>query len=399
MLSAEAYSFRLKSRLAISLSWIGGYANVITLITCNEVISHQTGNTTHLGQAIGGLILHQPAAWPNLLYFGFLVGMFLCGSITSALMTETTRRSGGASKYILPMSFEALLLVTLLVALLIQPHPAHASWSALCAVTGIGAFAMGLQNATITKISGAVVRTTHLTGVVTDLGLEGVQLLLWWRDMLRDTKAGRAGRVLRASRRHPSFLRVALLASIMGSFLFGATIGTVAFFKIGPFALLAPVLFLCGIVLADYFTPIADVHEIDPTQDKELKSLLGNVRSLLPPNMGIFRLAHHKAGRRHKAPDFGAWVNRVPKQWRIVILVISPLTQFDQDSAAGFLMAADRLKAEGRTLVVSGMNRMQFLKLLDCGLTKVIDLDNFAPDLELAIARGMNLAVASEVVP
>src|SRR4051794_21193584 len=174
MLSAEAYSFRLKSRLAISLSWIAGYANVITLIACNEVVSHQTGNTTHLGQAAGQVLLRQPSAIPNLLYFGFLVGMFLLGAISSAFMTEGARRAGQPSKYIAPMTLEALLLSALLVALRYEPDPNH-SWSSLYAITGLASFAMGLQNATITKISGAVVRTTHLTGVITDFGLEGVQ--------------------------------------------------------------------------------------------------------------------------------------------------------------------------------------------------------------------------------
>jgi hypothetical protein len=36
MLSAHAYSFRQKSRLAISLSWIAGYTNVITLIVSTD---------------------------------------------------------------------------------------------------------------------------------------------------------------------------------------------------------------------------------------------------------------------------------------------------------------------------------------------------------------------------
>jgi anti-anti-sigma regulatory factor len=183
-----------------------------------------------------------------------------------------------------------------------------------------------------------------------------------------------------------------LLASIFGSFLFGAALGTVAFVKIGPIALLAPILFLCYIVGVDYFTPIADVREIDPTQDKELQALFGNIKSLLPPDVGIFRLAHHKAGRYHHAPDFGAWVDRVPRQWRVVILVISPLTQFDQETATSLLTAVQRLRSQGRTLVISGMNRVQFKALENCGLTKVIDLDNFVPDLEFAIARGMNLA-------
>ncbi|WP_408735222.1 YoaK family protein [Acetobacter pasteurianus] len=33
-------------------------------------------------------------------------------------------------------------------------------------------FVMGLQNATVTRISGSVVRTTHVTGMLTDLGIE-----------------------------------------------------------------------------------------------------------------------------------------------------------------------------------------------------------------------------------
>lgn len=37
-------------------------------------------------------------------------------------------------------------------------------------------FAMGLQNALVTKISNATVRTTHLTGLFTDLGIELSQL-------------------------------------------------------------------------------------------------------------------------------------------------------------------------------------------------------------------------------
>ena len=142
---------------------------------------------------------------------------------------------------------------------------------------------MGMQNATITKISGAVVRTTHLTGVTTDLGLEGVAYCLWLWDRLRGRQWQRAGRVLRVSQRHPSLQRVALLASIFGSFLFGASIGTAAYLKWGEVAMAFPVLFLCWIILVDWRKPIADVREIDLLGDPELK-LLGILKPLLPRN-------------------------------------------------------------------------------------------------------------------
>jgi uncharacterized membrane protein YoaK (UPF0700 family) len=43
-------------------------------------------------------------------------------------------------------------------------------------------FIMGLQNAIVTKLSNAVIRTTHMTGIVTDLGIELGKLLYWNRD-------------------------------------------------------------------------------------------------------------------------------------------------------------------------------------------------------------------------
>jgi uncharacterized membrane protein YoaK (UPF0700 family)/anti-anti-sigma regulatory factor len=392
MLSAEAYSFRLKSRLAISLSWIAGFTNVVTLIAFGQVVSHQTGNSTHVGLAVGQMMLGTPGALREVLYFVFLLGAFVMGAMASAFMTEGARRAGWASKYIMPMSVEGILLSIFMILMLRHPHLEMTDYENLYAVTGVAAFAMGLQNATITKISGAIVRTTHLTGVITDFGLESVQLFLWWRDKVHGAGAGRYGRVLKVSRRHPTVLRVLLLASIFGSFLFGTVLGTVAFLKFGPPALLAPVLFLVAIVLIDYFTPIADVREIDPTRDKELSALLGSFKALLPAEVGIFRLAHHNAARLHRAPDFTAWTDRIPHHWRVVILVISPLTRFNSDSATSLLTAVQKMGTQGRTIVISGMNRAQFKTLTGCGLAKSIDLDNFVPDLEYAIARGMNLA-------
>ena len=44
---------------------------------------------------------------------------------------------------------------------------------------------MGMQNSLVTRLSGAVVRTTHLTGVVTDLGIEAARWYRWHRAKLR----------------------------------------------------------------------------------------------------------------------------------------------------------------------------------------------------------------------
>src|SRR2546423_11637286 len=106
MLSARAYSFRQKSRLAISVSWIGGYANVVALLVCNNFVSHVTGNTTNIGRSFA------EGDWGAAWFFGGLWLAFLFGAAFSGWMTESAKRAGMASKYVMPMAVEAVLAST-----------------------------------------------------------------------------------------------------------------------------------------------------------------------------------------------------------------------------------------------------------------------------------------------
>ncbi len=177
MFSAEALSFRQQSRLAISLSWVGGFTNVFAFLTFKTFASHMTGASTLLGMYTG------KGSAPGVILYGVLVFAFVAGAMSSALMLETARRRGVRSKYSLPLTIEAFLLTILVVTL--RRDLDISSTAIQCALLGLIAYAMGLQNATITKISGAVVRSTHLTGVLTDFGIESVQLLMWAFDQLR----------------------------------------------------------------------------------------------------------------------------------------------------------------------------------------------------------------------
>ena len=104
MLSARAYSFAYKSRLAVSLSWVGGFTNVVALLACGTVVSHVTGTTTYLARALG------EHAWAAAAFPAMLWLTFLAGAAASAVMTESARRRGMASKYVQPIAVEAVLL-------------------------------------------------------------------------------------------------------------------------------------------------------------------------------------------------------------------------------------------------------------------------------------------------
>jgi uncharacterized membrane protein YoaK (UPF0700 family) len=389
MLSARAYSFRQKSRLAISLSWIGGYTNVVAFLSCGSVVSHVTGTATKVGETIGG------GHFMDASFFVFLLHCFFIGAVISAFMTEFARRRGNPSKYVLPIAVEALLLTVYALVCNYHGSVQPADWVWRYALTGLAATAMGLQNATITKISGSVVRTTHLTGVITDLALEGVQFLLWLHDNMRHRWATRPGRLARTAQRNQAFLRLLLLASIFISFLLGATVGTAVFIHWPTTAMVPPVMFLGWIIVIDWRRPIADVRELDLVSDPELRAQ-GIIKAMLPPEVGLYRFGCHRTADHHRAPNLQLWVDRLPARWRVIILAVSPLTRFDANAVLDLETAVKKLHSDGRKLIMCGLTGVQLKSLDDLGLIRMLNVYNICPDLEFAIARGIALIQQSQ---
>lgn len=152
---------------------------------------------------------------------------FTLGAALSAILIHWGRRHSPAGQYALPMRLEAALL-----ALAGLFGPALHGAAPLLAVPLL-CLLMGLQNATITKISGARIRTTHMTGLVTDIGIELGKLCYWNRRYLEQP-----GTFVRADR-----TRLALLGSLLGCFLAGGVAGALGFARFGfpaclPLALL-----------------------------------------------------------------------------------------------------------------------------------------------------------------
>jgi uncharacterized membrane protein YoaK (UPF0700 family) len=372
----------MKSRLAISLSWIGGYTNVVALLGLGTVVSHLTGTSTNFSVSLGQADFRQAA------FFGFLILTFTMGAALSGFVTESAKRRGWRSKYILPMCLEAILLSLLCLHMNFYRDPK--SGLALYEGAGLACMAMGLQNATITRVSGSVVRTTHLTGVFTDFGLEGVQYLFWLADRLRKVRPERAHRLWRVSSRQPDALRVLLLISIAGSFIFGAIAAAILFPRYPHVALLAPILFLAWIVFVDWRTPIADIRELDILNDPELR-LQGIVSSLLPPEVVLYRASCASGRSMHRAPNFQLWIDRVPESCRIIVLAVGSLTRFDANAVLDLEDAVKRLHEEHRHLILAGITVHQFKSLDALGVARTMDTNNLCPDLEFAVARAISI--------
>ena len=140
---------------AVALACVAGMVNVIGYLGFeHQVLSHLTGTRSLLGAALaqGDLraIVH---LWGMLI--AFCVGAMLSGLVIQDQTLKLGRRYGVA------LALEAALLL-----LAIPLFKQQQIWGALLA-----AMACGLQNAMVTTYSGALVRTTHLSGMFTDLGI------------------------------------------------------------------------------------------------------------------------------------------------------------------------------------------------------------------------------------
>lgn len=217
-------------RLGLSLAFVAGAVNAGGFFAVGRYTSHMTGVVSALAD---DMVLGQM----QLLLAGVLsLAAFLMGAATSAILINWGRLREAHSRYALPLMLEAGLLMAfgLAGAALVAGGYITATIALLC-------FVMGLQNAIITKASRAEIRTTHVTGLVTDIGIELGKLLYWSRT------AG--AQPVRADRN-----RLALLSGLLAMFLGGALAGAYGFHYFG-YAATVP---LAAVLLVLAMMPVWD---------------------------------------------------------------------------------------------------------------------------------------------
>jgi len=108
--------------------------------------------------------------WKGTIYFLYIF-FFLVGSFLSSFLIENYRENKKLNVFVLPTVIESVILLSIALA----SNLAEITYPDVIACLLL--FAMGIQNSFVTKISNTIVRTTHLTGLFTDLGIELSQLL------------------------------------------------------------------------------------------------------------------------------------------------------------------------------------------------------------------------------
>lgn len=207
-------------QLGIVLAFIAGFVNAGGLFLVGRYTSHMTGIMSEAADiaAVGNVL-------SALTLLGF-AACFIAGSVVTTLLVLTCRRYALHAQFSLPLIVEAALLI-LIVALFASGH------IYLTLVIALLCFLMGVQNALITKASTSVVRTTHVTGMVTDLGIEIGRVI-----MLRSLEDRRIAST-----------KIVLFLFVLISFLIGGVFGALLINHSGANGLI-PVILLLGMISA-----------------------------------------------------------------------------------------------------------------------------------------------------
>lgn len=158
----------------LMLSAAAGIVNGFAFLTCQQFVTHVTGTLTRLGLEW----THATLA----LEYAAVLAAFLAGAIVAIVSIQLRANLSSRTRWATPLFTVALILIV--VALV-----GSSGWFGVfggtvasdpppVALLSVLAFAMGMQNAAVASTTGLAVRTTHLTGPVTDLGIHlGTALL------------------------------------------------------------------------------------------------------------------------------------------------------------------------------------------------------------------------------
>lgn len=198
-------------RLGVTLSFVAGATNAGGFLAVGHYTSHMTGVVSSVAD---NLVLGQI----TLALAGLLALVaFMGGAMTTAWMVNWALRRKLQSAYARPLLLESALL---LVFGLFGTGINFFAGLFVPLTVLVLCFIMGLQNAVITKISNSEIRTTHITGLVTDLGIE-------------------LGKMLYVNRLHQATPVVAnrhklrLHSKLIGSFFVGGLLGALGFKSLG----------------------------------------------------------------------------------------------------------------------------------------------------------------------
>lgn len=221
-------TFAHNLKLASSLSFVAGIVNTTGVFAFATLTTNVTGHFAFFADE-----LVKKDGSEAIVFINYIL-CFLFGAFISSFLSEVSIKKSPKSSHVLPLILETIILLVVSFSHELFENNTNTFHFASYALL----FAMGLQNALVTKVSLSVVRTTHLTGLFTDLGIELSQLFFYRKEEEK-------------SRLSKS---IYLKLSIISFFFLGCVIGGFAYQIIKLKTLLIASSILLLTMYMDYFT-------------------------------------------------------------------------------------------------------------------------------------------------
>jgi uncharacterized membrane protein YoaK (UPF0700 family) len=156
------------------MAFQAGFLNIGGFMACHRFVSHVTGFATFFGYEVNQPDMGQA--------FGMLLVplFFLFGCMLSGQLVDIRLKTQRNPRYyiVFGMMFCLLALIVLFGKLgLFGEFGESLQYSRDYALLAMLCLVCGIQNGTITTVSKSVIRTTHLTGITTDLGIGMMRFL------------------------------------------------------------------------------------------------------------------------------------------------------------------------------------------------------------------------------
>lgn len=222
----ENQTLKHNLRTASLLSFVAGIVNVAGFLAVHRLTTNVTGHFAFFVEEV-----FQFNLWQALIFFLYIFAFFT-GSFVSSFLIELVHKRNGHDSYILPAVVETVILLSAGIggSLLASVSPDTLAILLL--------FAMGLQNSLVTTISNATVRTTHLTGLFTDLGIELSQIFFYKQ----------------STERSKLFSSIRLRLTIITFFFVGGITGGAIYSVIKVYCLVIAGMILLTVIAFDYLT-------------------------------------------------------------------------------------------------------------------------------------------------
>jgi len=197
--SKEERTLKSNLLLASSTAFVSGMTNVAGVVAFLAFTSNITGHVANLAKHIVSQNFRE------IIVFGVWLMLFMGGAFIANFIIKSLAHRSRYKAHTVPIVLEIVLLI---IVAIYGHHFYEETIFEREVIIGIILFCMGLQNSLVSNVSGGLIKTSHLTGLFTDLGSD---LADWFHPKVEKT----------AVIKHKIIIRL----TILGFYFFGAIAG------------------------------------------------------------------------------------------------------------------------------------------------------------------------------